>query len=295
MIIYTGKCSKCGGEGPPGITEKNGKLYECDCARLKRLAESMPPYILKTKIEKAHLQTGIIDRIRDHLFISSSWVDMRAIIKAVMIKYTNKFIKITSDAEIRDVYVGSKSKSAKTDDYQGLVYNNLEDLVAGPSLLIIRLNEMSNKNKAAPGALEEALVSRTDYDRPTWILSNRARPFDQSSFAYSDSLGELIASSFERIEIPVISKEDNFVSSFFATPVFSQQVNPKDGEDLDEKQEKPKETKKKTPVKKNKPRPKIRPSDDEDGNPLSRYGGGLTVDDDEDDSSPMSRYGKGLS
>ncbi|MGA1822838.1 MAG: hypothetical protein ACMUIG_09960, partial [Thermoplasmatota archaeon] len=47
--------------------------------------------------------------------------------KAVMIKNPNMSVKITSDREIRDVFVGSTSRAARGDGE--IVYNNLEDLM----------------------------------------------------------------------------------------------------------------------------------------------------------------------
>jgi hypothetical protein len=198
-------CETCNGIG---TIEKNGKLYECKCSFIRRLATFMPPYIRKAEILPKHLELELIENIDKSYYIMASWADMKAVIKAIMIKYQSKFIRITSDAEIRDVYVGSKSKAAKSIDYIGEVYNNLEDLVDPPDLMVVRLNEIANRNKAAPGALEEALSFRLDRDKSTWVLSNTNKKFIVGSFAYSESVAELLSTGFKRFSVPEISRSN---------------------------------------------------------------------------------------
>lgn len=196
-------CKICDGEG---VIEIEGKLLECECSLLRRISASMPPYIRKTDVAPQHLVLPIIDFVDKQLFVISAWNDMKAIIKAVMIKYHEKHFRITSDREIRDVYVGSRSATASAaTEGDGLVFNNLQDLMDAPDLVIVRLNELSYKNKAAPGALEEALSFRLDRDKPTWVISDTNRSFNEASHAYSESVWDLISSVFTRIIIPLIS------------------------------------------------------------------------------------------
>lgn len=204
------KCRECGGLG---VIERDSKTFECMCAFIKRMASSMPSYIRRADLKKDHLSLSLLKNIRKHVLVIASWQDMKAVIKAAIISNPNYFIKITSDREIRDVYVGSKSKAARGDE-DGAIYNSLEDLMDPPSLMIVRLNELSYKNKAAPGALEEAISYRVDRDKPTWLYSDVDKPFTVGSHAYSDSVADLIKSSFpisrvERILTNVAHFEDD--------------------------------------------------------------------------------------
>ncbi len=212
------QCNKCGGVG---VEEINGKLYECQCAFIRRVAASMPHYIRRSKVLNKHLDLPLISMINKSIFVSASWNDMKAIIKLMMIKYSNKFIKISSDAEIRDVYVGSKSKSSKSDDFNGEIYNNLQDLMDPPDLMIIKLNEISNKNKAASGALLEALNYRLDRDKPTWAFSDTDKKFDNSSFAYSQAVASLLSNEYQHVNIPVMIQKPTIDNSLFSNSLVS--------------------------------------------------------------------------
>jgi len=185
-------CKVCRGHG---TIDRDGKIYECQCAFIKRMASTMPSFLRKAEIQPAHLELPVLKAIKRHVMVVAAWPDMKAVIKAAMLKHPHMFIKITSDREIRDVYVGSKSKAAKGED-NGSIYNSLEDLMDPPALMVVRLNELSYKNKAASGALEEAISYRTDRDRPTWLYNDMDKPFTVGSIAYSDSIADLIKTNF---------------------------------------------------------------------------------------------------
>jgi hypothetical protein len=182
----------------------------------------MPPYIRKARVKSAHLELPIIESIDKSLYVVSAWADMKAVIKAVMIKYPKKYIRITSDREIRDVFVGATSRAAKGEDEQIGVFNTLQDLMDLPDLIILRLNEMQYKNKAAPGALLEAISFRLDRDKPTWIISDSDRPFTSSSHAWSESAVELFGTGFLKTIIPRILPQVVIEESFMAELLPSQ-------------------------------------------------------------------------
>jgi hypothetical protein len=289
-------CSKC---RDSGILEQDGKLYECICSYIRRRAAEMPPYIKKAQVIPPHLQLQIIKLYDKSLYVISSWNDIKAVIKIMMLKYATKFIKITSDREIRDVYVGAASRSARgissNDDENFEVYNSLQDLMDIPDLMIVRLNEMHYKNKAAPGALEEALSYRLDRDKPVWVISNIDKPFVEGSHAWSGSVFELLSTAFQKATIPRILPKvivndsglspDNispsprtcFHEMAAISPTASQPVskgsvfNPAESPSMSDKgQEDTKEAPKK-------PFRKIQSTPDSDANvnPLSMYGSGV--------------------
>lgn len=267
-----------------GVIEKDNKSFECQCSFIKRISAAMPLYIRKAIIKKEHLELPIFGMLRRHIMVVASWADGKSVLKGLMIGNPGKLIKITSDREIRDVYVGSKSRAAKGDE-DGKIYNSLEDLMEPPDLMVIRLNELSYKNKAASGALEEAINYRVDRDKPTWLFSDIDKPFTIGSFAFSDSVSDIIKTYFityrinrilpnssydmedilpieiggtEPVTKPVMQTQEA-ISKSLTVPIHSEAST---------NEEKPPEISRK---------PKIRPSEDEDADVgLSMYGSGLS-------------------
>jgi hypothetical protein len=264
------KCVKCGGSG---VIEKDTKSYECECSLIKRIAAAMPVYIKRAEVRKEHLDLPIMGMTSKHILVISSWLDLKAVLKALMISNPQKLIRVTSDREIRDVYVGSKSRAARGDE-DGKIYNSLEDLMDIADLVLVRLNELSYKNKAASGALEEAVSYRVDRDKPTWLFSDTSKPFTQGSHAYSDSVNDIIKTSFRPLRIPTILSDfnpefDEIIPERIKKPSNIQEsVSP--GPALQEPEEVPQKPEKK-------PKLKIRPVEDEDVPGLSMYGSGIST------------------
>lgn len=188
----------CGGNG---TFEKDGKLYECICALLRRRAISMPPYIRTAELRPEHMVHKLHTKINKSLFIDVGWDDMKAIIKAVMIRHINLFVRITSDNDILHAYVGAMSKKNKSENEA--TFETVSDFIGPPDLVIVRLNAITRTNKAASGALEEAVVYRMDQSKPTWLVSDVDRPFNSSSPAYSASLWDQME-AYGRVHIPRI-------------------------------------------------------------------------------------------
>jgi hypothetical protein len=212
-------CKPCNGQGWCMVKEVP---FECMCGHLKRVAAGMLPYIKLANVEREHVRLPIVRRSRDNLFIEGHWNDMCAIVKILMMTGTNGHVKIADENELRDVYVGSFSKASKSSDFTGVVYNSISDFVGPPDLLIIRLNTLTNKNKAVPGVLLESVKTRYDYGKSTWLLSDVERPFNPHSLSYSDEAGVLIASAFEKVVLPKINqRESEQVQSFFMTNAIS--------------------------------------------------------------------------
>ena len=270
------------------------------CATLRRIGATMPSYIRKANVTQAHLALPIIRNPKNHYYVLSSWSDLRAVIKLVMLLNPNKLVKITSDREIRDVYVGSKSKKAMSEGTDNEIINSLEDLVDQPFLVIIRLNELRYKNKAAAGALEEAMSIRLDRDKPLWVINNRDEPFGKGSIAWSGSVDDLI-SGMQYIQIPVINQgsDESLAPSTFD-----------EGSDREKDIRAPSLNRKKrppiapAPVKAD-PSPLHLVDIDEEQEPMdldmdapAPGRQGLKIDTSgvrEDDSNPLSQYGSGLS
>jgi len=278
-------CERCGGSGV--IERIDGNLAkECQCAVVRRLAAAMPAYVRHADARKEHFELPLVrDGVGRSYFVKATWQDMKAVVKAVMMINPSKFVKITSDRELRDVYVGGTSRQSKGDDADG-VLNTLEDAMKPPALCIVRLGELTYKNKAAPGLLEEALCIRLDRDLPTWVVSDLDRPFGRGSLAYSDSVWSLIKTTMKECTVPRIApalvgddgndsvmgggsgSSDVSASPLAPEPVASSQAAPK--------RRHPQAPPDDESAAEEKPRRRIQPVPDEDApKGLERYGMGL--------------------
>lgn len=218
-------CPKCSGEGVIAVLvpaeEETGpkqgvqgalvlekdKLVECECAIIKRLKFAMPAEVRQAIVlpaHAAHPMTGMMGR---SLFVKATYADMLSIIKAAVYKNNGRYVRTTSDAEIRDVGVGSRSRKAKGDDAKD-VYNDFSDLMESPPLMVIWLNKLGHKNRAAAGFLIEALTVRIDKRKPTWVVSDLDNPFGPGSMAFSDAVWSFLHIGFQKVEVPRILKFD---------------------------------------------------------------------------------------
>lgn len=218
-------CEYCGGTGvierPDGMMPK-----ECQCAVLRRIAASMPAYVRYADLTHEHLKLPILrDGMRKSYFIKAAREDLYALVKAAIMINSSKFVRITSDRELRDVYVGSTSRKSKGDDAVDVI-NTLEEVMGPPTLCVIQLGELVSRNKAAAAILEEALCIRLDRDLPTWVVSYYDRPFGQGSVSYSDSVWNLLKGAMNELSIPRIAAAQtpelsSATSTFAPEPVVS--------------------------------------------------------------------------
>lgn len=208
-------CQRC---GDTGIFTKPGSdtLVECQCALVRRLAASMPPHIRRANAVREHFELPLVRKPFRSAFVRSSWADMKAMVKAVVMTNPSSFVKVTSDREILDVYLGKKSRgsrdfetrrarnAAELEDSDAS-YNSIEDLMDLPKLCVVRLNEIGYKNKSAPGCLMEALEYRIDRDKPVWVVQDPNKPFVQGSPAWSESVWDYLTTAIPSTVIPRIA------------------------------------------------------------------------------------------
>ena len=254
----------CGGSG---TVEKDGKLYECVCALLRRRAASMPPFIRTAELRPEHTAHKLHTQIRKSLFILATWQDMKAIVKAVMICHMNLFVRVTSDNDILHAYVGAMSKKNKGDNEA--TFETVGDFIGPPGLVIVRLNAITRPNKAAAGALEEAFVCRMDQDKPTWFVSDVERPFTSTSPAHSESLWDLMEAC-AKVRVPPILSRNTPTGVFDLEPVETTPTKPVPERPLQQPQKRTPKTEK--------------PESDDQG--LSMYGEGVK-------KSGKSSFGRG--
>jgi hypothetical protein len=238
-------CPKCSGEGviavlvPEETGPKQGirgvqlsekdKLVECQCAMIKRLSYAMPAEVRMARVLPTHAALPIISMTNRSLFVKSTYADLLSVLKAAVYKTQGRHIRMTNDAEIRDVGVGSRSRRAKGEDARD-VYNDFHDLMEVPPLVVVLLNRLGHKNRAAAGYLIESLTVRIDKRRPTWVVSDLDNPFGPGSFAFSDAVWSFLHIGFEKVEIPRILRFENAEAPApapAAPPVFETEFVPR--------------------------------------------------------------------
>jgi hypothetical protein len=208
-------CKPCTGVG---WCMKDDVPHECMCGYLRRIQAGMPSYLKKATVKKEHVRLSIVNQTKDNLFLTANWNDVMAVLK-ILLMTSNRFIRDTNDLDLKEVYVGSLSKKSKSIDYEGVIYNSLADFVIPPDLLVVRLNFISNSNKAAAGVLEDSIKLRVDYGKPVWLVSDPTDPFSTTSISYSKRVADLIAREFTRVLVPRINETDSeTTNAFFATP-----------------------------------------------------------------------------
>lgn len=197
-------CEKCSGEG---VVDVGGQFVECSCAVVRRLAGSLPSGIRAQPVLKAHADHPVTNMVNRSLFIRAADADFRSVLKATILKHNGLHVRITSDMEVRNVGVGSTSRKARGEDAKD-VYNDFSELMDPPPLVVMWLNRLRYKNRAAPDFLMEALSVRFDKRKPTWVFSDLDDPFGQGSCSYSDAVWSFLHTAFQRVEIPRILRFD---------------------------------------------------------------------------------------
>lgn len=268
------------------------------CGHVRRIITAAPPFIKNADVAKEHVNLlkrppFSLDGLEEkwtltNLFITVTWSDMRAVIWTLMLADRIGHIAIIDEQELIAAYVGGMGKSQKSSDFTGLIYNNISDLVSPPALAIIRLGTLSNKNKAAPGVVMDAIRARVDYGKPTWLLCD-VNDEDRPSFhpfcnSYSEDLVKLISSHFRTTTIPRINKKDgDIVQDFMAriSPVSldpdpRQQQAPPERRTEPEKRRGPKIGHDPEAEPERRPRREEKPEDDGVGNLGSVYGVGVS-------------------
>lgn len=167
----------------------------------------VPKVIGEQKVLPGHIDSPLVGAIGKNVHVTCHLDDMYAVLKVLLFKYPKLFFKYTSDLEIKDVHVGSMSRSAKSTDYAGNdIYNNIRDLIDPPHLLIIQLGVLGTRNKAAPSALMEVLRYRSDQRKPVWAVSTVSERFGRGFPSWSEYV-EAELKRFNSYLMPPISPQ----------------------------------------------------------------------------------------
>lgn len=139
------------------------------------------------------------DGTTKNLFLKVQWKDLRSHLKYVLsLKGLEFKTRVTSDERLKDIWLGKEAygnrAKGKRDEVE--TFNNLEDFIGQPHLLILRLGFLGHKNVAMPGILKEALMLREFHTKPTWVVEE---PGIDWSYSYSEDLSSYLEKNFRTI------------------------------------------------------------------------------------------------
>ena len=140
-----------------------------------------------------------------------SWPWLRPHIKYALALDRSLSFKIITDQQIKAVFVGNegyraRANSPREDDP---TYNTLEDLVGPYDLIILRLGHLGHKNRAAAGAIKEALRIRETLNKPTWLVDEADHPWNESH-SYDPDLEDYIDDHFKTLKIKGVDPGEDY-------------------------------------------------------------------------------------
>jgi hypothetical protein len=217
------RCPKCGGTPIPGCDGRGYTFVGEDTVRpcLNILAKELKEHLLICGGERGSVLANTrhvkesplflagppgeppqVDRTNEDLYITAS-TEKEALSHlklALGSKGRNFSFSIITDEKIRTVFVGDTHAKVRGSSLSSdpKVFNSLEDLVTDPALLILMVGHLKYKNKAAAGALLEALVLREHAGKMTWIVHVSTKTWDHS---YSEEVRKFLEANYGMIDL----------------------------------------------------------------------------------------------
>jgi hypothetical protein len=220
------QCQHCNGQGWKRTSDMSAAPCSW-CLRPRLVREFLgPDLVTANSLKSSPLYEALgdvnevptLDRTLENIFIKSRWPPLRPHLKlALGHRYwlDSKFrFRMETDERIFNVWIGKedyrhRSRSVRDD---ATTFNGLRDLVLDPDLLILRLGHMGHPNKAAPGALKEALQLREVALKPTWVVQDPTGDYPHS---WSVDVATYLSEHFDVVDF---SHPGALASSAFTTP-----------------------------------------------------------------------------
>lgn len=163
------------------------------------------------------LQRGQFDRTQDNLLLTqTNWTTFLSHFKWVIAcKDPKFFVRTVTDMTLKQVYMGEASLRARLPDQREdgalPIFNSLEDLLAMPDLVIIRVGFVVYFNRAMASILHEALLLRVGIGKPTWIVEPAGqyfKPFSKGEHGIpsgmpccNEDVARFVEAHFEAIQL----------------------------------------------------------------------------------------------
>lgn len=217
-------CKTCGGLGIIQVDDLNSKM--CLCAYARAMLVHLGPEIGGAKPlteSPLYVREPFYDATKDNIFLKGRWKTLISHLKfSLCVKGLDFMTRVTSDERLKEIYLGKESygqrAKGKRDEVE--TFNNLDDFVREPDLLVLRLGFLGHKNIAMPGILKETLMLREFVQKPTWLIED---PANDWGLSYSDDLWSYIQGHFKVVEVS--SSDPTPVPAFEDTPYVAPNVS----------------------------------------------------------------------
>jgi hypothetical protein len=208
-------CSICNNPDGKIETDEHGSTRQCACSFRAHCQKRLPPDIAGAEpiLTSPLLHIGapgevMVDLTNESLFIKSWWSDFAPhLLMALTYRMLQNLMfpfRITSDAELRDVYVGARAYSSRSRQRRDDIptYNSLADFIGGDrELVVIRLGGLGYRNRAMPGILLEAMLARRMTSKATWIVEEPNSIFGEGHFSYSPEAAKEIREHYQVVDL----------------------------------------------------------------------------------------------
>lgn len=206
-------CPACDGAGFL-YDEESFTRIPCNCKVAEYMVKHLGPEIARaatiysSPLYEFGAKSGDppkVDRTKENLHIKCAWSDLLSHLKLCLWPQGIFFnFRVVTDEEIKTVFVGAMAYNqrakSKRDDL--VTYNSVNDLLGKEwDFIIIRLGHLGHANRAAPGAVKEALMIRATALKPTWLIEEPNSPFGHGNYTYSDELAEYIDQNFKTVAL----------------------------------------------------------------------------------------------
>ena len=189
--------------------------YRCICFKRRLALSFLGSELAKVPHRRSALycvekdsETGDLvgDRTLENLFIKGAWDEVSQHLRwAVGAKHYDSSaftFKLVNDemllrVKLGDFSYGNRSKQVRDEI---VTYNNLTDLIADCSLLVVRLGMLVHSNRAAANVLLEVLNLRAAAAKPTWLIEGKV-PFGDGHPFYNYAVGSYIDEHYETINV----------------------------------------------------------------------------------------------
>lgn len=166
-------------------------------AKDARAIKSSPLFTPKAN---AHSESGI-DLTRKNVYIQGiTWGQFMPHLKLIQLCKNIK-IRVVTDGDLRDIFVGDKSYKAKPvarrDKEEAI--NGLGGLLElNDDLLIVRVGFLGHTNKAGAGLLHETLLYRAAASKPCWIFESSHISVTWT-FSKGSEVTNMLAKSYQEV------------------------------------------------------------------------------------------------
>lgn len=221
------ECPRCHGVGDVLAGDRN-TWTACLCTRRAQKAQLVrdcwPSDVLRAAARDEVRRSALEGRLGESLWLRAERDTLVAHLARALRAggRIGLLVRIASDADLATAWLARAGDKVRDEEVREAMsrddedrYDRLVDLVAPPALLVIQLGVKATPLKDLPGLVSEAILTRQQRGRPTWIVDTTSRPLAPGHLAYSEELAAQIA---EWPQVRIDSPQDAGAAADLASP-----------------------------------------------------------------------------